>query len=393
MTLIALVNPENPTLLSDVLLSSTGEPAVSVTPTGVSIIPTEYIEASYSPLAFRQKTAILHDGKIAVSVAGNFQIAMQAVCALRDGVRQGEISHSGLEKWCVEANKRYGKDVSLIIAWFEGNQWSIARIGNHMLSKKTRCGSEVYFTGSGSSWLSHSLVSIGENVEQIGDFNDEEKIRLQAIGQTGFHLFNEHYLGIRESFGGGFQITYFQNGKFQHAQNITYILLSVYHNKKGAAYKTELVPVIVQQGYDKRDMVFKTRKFEKIARHEAEDSVEFRGPCKLDQMHIAPLLTGTKAPAAPSCLERTNYFYILRAHFWEGSLIDFGSSVIHSEGDVTCPIKFVDHCDGHASLYIRQNELKSWQREVPFKKKEWKRRHRKWVAMRSGVQQKAARPY
>lgn len=271
MTLIALFNPANPTLISDVLLSSKRDPAVSVTPTGVPIIPAAYVDAAYSPVAFRQKTAILHDGRIAVSVAGNLQKALQAACELRDGVRQAEICHSDLENWCLEADKRYGKDVSLIIAWFEDARWSVARVGEHMLTNKTKSGSEVYWTGSGSSWLSHSLVSLEKLVQQIGDFDDADQIRLQAIAQSGLQLFGEHYLGLRDDFGGGFQITFFKDDKFHYAQNITYLMLSVYHNQKGAAHKIELVPVIVQQGYDKEYMVFKTQKFENIARHEAGD--------------------------------------------------------------------------------------------------------------------------
>ncbi|GEM_PF-4328176 len=369
MTLIAIFNSSKPTLISDVLLSSAQTPpAVSVTPTGVSIDPAKYVSADYSPLHFQQKTAILHGGKVAIAVAGDFKRAQKAACALRDDIRNGVLCQSNLQEWGQEADKKFGKSVSMFIAWNEPESWLIGKIGDPFTVRRTASGTEVFWAGSGSEWLQTCMLTLGECVEQIGPLEEAERIRMLAIAQTGYHLFSERVLGLKDHFGGGFQITTLHEDLFYPVTGITYIHMTVLHNEKGIPYTIKILPSIVIQGYDSGDLTFDTLSLSDIERLDLGDRFEFRGRFERSCLPVKPLLTGNNLPPPPPSLERVRYFHIQRAHIWNGSIVHLGSSQMLQEGTAPCPIEIVEHPDNTVSIFVRKTELKMWQQEGPSRK-------------------------
>jgi hypothetical protein len=129
-----------------------------------------------------------------------------------------------------------------------------------------------------------------------------------------------------------------------------------------------LLPAIVQQVYEGQDMVFDVWRFESVERLEAGHRVKFTGPCTSTRMHVAPLLTAFNASTLPPRSDQTRYFHAQRAHFWNGTLIDFRSSTMLHEGDRDCPIRLVRSRNKTASLFVSRDIVMVWRRDAPFKK-------------------------
>lgn len=383
MTLIAVFTTTSPVLLSDVLLSSNQPNIPATTPMGVPIDPAIYDTAPLRPLRFQQKTAILYDGKIAVAVAGDFTRARQAVCKLRDDARAGRVDQAGLQAWCSKATEQFS-GVSLIIVWAEGQSWVVGRIGNHMIQKSTASGAVVHFTGSGTSWLRSSTVSLGSVVEQINvcDETDEtDRPIVQAIGQSGMQLFSERSIGVHDNFGGGCQITHMFDGRFYHVRSITYLHWSIFHTPKGAPYQMEFFPVIVRQRQHGFNLVFETIQFDAVEFSQRDGWSEYHGRVTCRSVEVAPLITGTTPAPAADHLEDVSYYHLQRVNYWKESLVDFRASVILHAGDVASPVQ-LDTSGDEVSVRVRSDVLMAWRRQSKISKK-WKYRERMWAEVRA----------
>lgn len=380
MTLIAVFTTNRPVLLSDVLLSGDQRLMPATTPMGVPIDPRIYDAAPLRPVRFQQKTAVLHDGKIAVSVAGNFTRAQQAVCQLRDDARAGVVNQAGLEAWCRDATKRF-RNVSLIIAWAEGPYWVTARTGDHLAQKHTPSGAVVHYTGSGTRWLNSSSVSLGAEVEQIGESDEADRIIMQAIGQSGMQLFSERTLGVHDNFGGGCQITHMVGDKFYHVRNITYLHWSIFHALKGAPHLMEFYPVIVRQRQHGSDLIFETIQIETVEILRGDGWTEFRGPASRHSQRVAPLISGTTPAPDAERLEAVSHYHVQRANYWKGSLVDINASSMVHAGDAASVIE-LDTSGNEVSVRVRSDVLMKWRRESKISKK-WKYRERAWIEARA----------
>lgn len=380
MTLIAAFTTTRPVLLSDVLLSSNQPVVPATTPMGVPIDPRIYAAAPLRPAHFQQKTAVLHEGKIAVAVAGDFTRAKQAVCQLRDDARADIVDQAGLEAWCHNATKRFG-NVSLIIIWAEGPQWVVGRIGNHMMQKRTASGAVLHYTGSGTRWLDSSAVSLGDTIEQIGQSDEADRLIMQAIGQSGMQLFSERSLGVHDNFGGGCQITHMVGDRFYHVRNITYLHWSIFHAPKGAPYRMDFYPVIVRQRQHGSYLVFETIQIDPVECSQSDGWTEYHGPASRQSEKVAPLITGTTPAPDADRLEAVSHYHVQRANYWKGSLVNFkASSMVHS-GDVASAIQ-LDTSGDRVSVRVRSDVLMDWRQESKINK-QWKYRERKWIEVRA----------
>lgn len=380
MTLIAAFTTDRPVLLSDVLLSSETSTIPPTTPMGVPIDPRIYINAKFRPLRFQQKTAVLHEGKIAVSVAGDFTRARQAVCQLRDDARAGVVDQAGLKAWCHEATKRF-RNVSLLIAWAEGPQWVVARIGDHMMQRRTASGAVVHYTGSGTQWLDSSAVSLGQLVEEIGESDEADRIIMQAIGQSGMQLFSERSLGVHDNFGGGCQITHMVGDRFYYVRNITYLHWNIFHTIKGAPFRVEFFPIIVRQTLNGSDLVFEVIQIDPVECSQKDGWTEYRGQASRHSQRVAPLITGTTPAPDADRLEAVSYFHIQRANYWKGALVNINASSMVHAGDPVCAIQ-IDTIGSEVSVRVRSDVLMDWRRESKISKK-WKHSERAWIEARA----------
>ena len=381
MTLIAVFTTSRPVLLSDVLLSAERSIIPATTPMDVPIDPRIYDAAPLRPVRFQQKTAVLHEGRIAVSVAGDFARATQAVCQLRDDARAGLVDQGRLESWCRAATERF-RNVSLIIAWAEGPQWVVAQAGDHLAQKTTASGAVVQYTGSGTRWLGSSTVSLGDIVEQIGDGDEADRIIMQAIGQSGMQLFSERSLGVHDNFGGGCQITHLVGDRFYHVRDITYLHWSIFHDPKGAPSRMEFYPVVVRQRQQGCDLIFETMRFNQVECSRSDGWTEFRGRASRHSQRVAPLVTGTTPSPDADRLDAVSHYHVQRANYWKGSLVDFKASLMVHAGDVPCAIE-IDTGVDESSVRVRSDVLMGWRRESRISKR-WKRRERAWIAARAG---------
>ncbi|MCH4026449.1 MAG: hypothetical protein LKE94_04695 [Acetobacter fabarum] len=379
MTLIAVFTTNHPVLLSDVLLSSNQSIVPTITPMSVPIDPHIYDNAPFRPSHFQQKTAILHEGKIAVAVAGDFIRAQQAVCQLRDDVRGGTVDQAGLETWCRDATKKF-KHVALIIVWVEGPQWVVGRIGDNMMQKNTRSGAVVHYTGSGSNWFKSSSVSIGAEVEHIGEKYEADRLIMQAIAQSGMQLFSERSIGVCDNFGGGCQITQMVDSKFYYVRNITYLHWSIFHTPEGAPTIMEFYPVIVRQRQQGSDMVFETIRINPVQCSKGDSWTVYRGQAIRQSQKVAPLITGSPPASEADRFDVVNYYHVQTANYWKGMLVDFKASVMLHVGDVDCPVELDTEGD-EVLVRIRNETLMYLRRRSKFRSN-WKKIERRWIAAR-----------
>lgn len=379
MTLIAVFTTTLPVLLSDLLLSSNQPSVPATTPMGVPIDPRIYDAAPLRPMRFQQKTAVLHEGKIAVAVAGDFTRAKQAVCQLRDDVRAGFVDQADLKAWCYGATKRF-RNVSLIIVWAEGGQWVVERVGDHFRQKRTASGAVLHYTGTGTRWLDSSTVSLGDTVEQIGESDETDRILIQAIGQSGMQLFSERSIGVHDNFGGGRQITYMVGDRFYHASDITYLHWSIFHTIKGAPHHMEFYPVIVRQRQHGSDLVFETIRIDPVECSQGDGWTKYRGRARCHSQKVAPLITGTTPAPDADRLEVVSHYHVQRANYWKGSLVNINASAMVHAGDAISPIQ-IDTGGHEASVRVRSDVLMDWRRESKISRK-WKYSERRWIEAR-----------
>ncbi|WP_174278472.1 hypothetical protein [Sphingomonas bacterium] len=130
MTLTAILLPEAPIVMSDVLLSQLGQPKVQVTPTGMIVRQTAE-PRGYQPVDFIQKTLLLDDDRAVFTGAGDVATLKRLAVDLRDRIRKG-MERDGLEAWLASRRGLCGDSTSAMVAWLDDDGYCVGKVGKHV---------------------------------------------------------------------------------------------------------------------------------------------------------------------------------------------------------------------------------------------------------------------
>ncbi|ENN83781.1 hypothetical protein RHSP_40939 (plasmid) [Rhizobium freirei PRF 81] len=321
MTLIAVFNPQSPIGIADVMLSAKVPPTDGTMPNGTQFKSQEFKANAWVPYRYSQKMSILNDGKVLALGAGDFSkikmVISDLVAALGRGLKIEELS-----SWLNRKAALCGKDTSVIVSWVDGTRYETIAVGNdiHALDLPA---TKAWHSGSGGAWFRQLPVTIGKKHFQIGEFHENEYVRMQAIAQTGFHLFNERTIGTREAFGGGFQTAYHDGNCFRMCEDVTFLLWKMVHSDDGIPVMLDLYPQIVVQRYRAPFLYFDVASLAPSDPLIGGSSYIFRGSTSIVRAGVPPLLRDSRpAVATPEPLATTPFIDNHILHLWNKKIID-----------------------------------------------------------------------
>lgn len=322
MTLAAILLPEAPIVVSDVLLSHLGEPQVDLTPTGVFVRPAAGPKV-YRPVDFIQKTHLLDEDRAAFTGAGKVSTLKSLAVDLRDRIRKGMVREQ-LEGWLESKRGICGSSTTAMVAWLDDNGYCVGRVGRDVTALTLEGGQTVFCTGSGVPWLKRNLITESNSLETVGDFNLAERVRFLAIAQTAQHLAQEWFLGMRDAFGAGFQVTYYDGTRFVAVPQIVYLVLRVDHDGSGSKEIGLAGPVIVQRS-DGRRLAFEQWITESKKLTISDEGASLRSRVRFNEKVVPPLLHARSEAYERPTLATGDYVGVQLVHFHEGRLTGVGS--------------------------------------------------------------------
>ena len=320
LTLVVVFNPENPVVISDVLLSAQYRSTDGFMPNGTPFFAADFPTDGLSPHSFTQKMIILKDGAVLALVVGEFDRGRMVVDRLRDAIKAG-LTIDGLNGWLSGKSAFCGKKSSVIICWIEDSRYVVGCAGP-IVQRVEVAGTTALFSGSGSDWFLRLPIRLGRVLHQKGNFDPSEYLRMQAVAQGGFHLLNERVLRTNSSFGGGFQTAYYDGLKFRMSDDITYLMWKVDHDDNGKAFNIDLFPQIVVQRYEVPDLCFDVADLTPHSPLREEAHVVFSGEAKLRRTIVPSLLRqGAVSTIAPRGVCTTPIIDNQVVHVWNGHIV------------------------------------------------------------------------
>lgn len=313
MTLVALFSPQRPVLLADVLLSHETRPQLRALPTGVSLTPMPV--GQLRPIDTTQKIVLLNEGQIAL--AGTGQITTIRMVAQRLKSDHPRMKPHDLPQWLSDRRTLCGSSTNIIAAWFDRNSgdYCSAGVGKDIKQFLAKEFGDVLASGSGRPWLERYFVRPGKTIQSTNDFTFQEKIKMLAVAQTGFHLSGERLFGVKDHFGGGFQIAAFNGERFEFIRDIAYLTFLVRHEPDGST-QVILAPTINFQRCRNGALAFEVwslsdRKFES-----REGVAVFQAGGSLARSMVAPLISGVAGRSQPAGQFQTpEYVNIILIHY------------------------------------------------------------------------------
>lgn len=332
MTLAALFKPSSPIVISDVLLSHIGQPTVQVTPTGVLIRPHTGAKL-YRPVGFSQKTVLLDDDRAVFTGAGNFTTLRSIAADLRDRIRKG-LRPADLEDWLAGRSALCGRSTSAIVAWLDDHTYRVSKVGAGVRSFQDGDGEQVVACGSGSDWLRRNLIKEDRLIERQGEFTKLELSRFRAVSQVAQHLAQERFLGMRDAFGAGFQVVYFEGERFVPVPQVTYLNFVVEHDAEGPIRMLFSGPLVIQRS-DGRRLAFElwAPETEEFAAELGTMVLHTRNRCW--EKVVPPLLHSRTDPPRQSKLSVGDYVAAQTVHIRDGSLVGLGSFTLVGDPALT----------------------------------------------------------
>lgn len=197
-------------------------------PNGIIFSARDFTGIRHVPFSYSQKMAILGDGAVLALGAGTFSVVKMVITDLKTRLRQG-LQINDLHDWLATKSAICGDHTTVVVGWVTSTQYMTASTGRPPRMMELR-GSVAAFAGSGSEWLEALPVSIGRRHVEVGQFDEGEYVRMQAIAQTGFHLLNQRTIGTKDAFGGGFQTAYFDGVRFRMSEDVTFLMWKMIHD-------------------------------------------------------------------------------------------------------------------------------------------------------------------
>lgn len=360
MTLIALFSPQRPVLLADVLLSHETLPQLPVLPTGVSLAPMPV--GRRRPVDTTQKIVILADGRIAL--AGTGDISRIRMIAQRLKIEHPKLKPHDLPQWLAGRRTLCGSTTNIIAAWFDRNSgdYCAAGVGEDIKQFEAKEFGNVVASGSGRPWLEKYFVRPGKAVQSTNNFSFQETVKTLAVAQTGLHLCGERLLGVKDHFGGGFQIAAFNGERFEFVPDIAYLTFQVWHTADGST-RVMLAPMINFQRCRGGNLAFEVWSLSDEKQESRADAVVFRAKASLARNAVAPLISGTADGILPAGEFRTpEYVNIIVIHHSDtGDALRRGNFQMF--GDPTMnPIQMRIVEEGVVEVSVEEGTLDAWLR-------------------------------
>lgn len=322
MTLAAVFHHEAPVVISDVLLSHIGQPKVALTPTGRFVHPIR-VPGAYQPVGFSQKTILLDEDRAVFTGAGNVSTLKKLAFDLRDRIGKG-MRPADLESWLESRQGICGRSTSAIVAWLDDRSYRVAKIGTGVRVLPLGNGEQAICCGSGVDWLSRNLIKEAVSLETIGEFVDAERIRFLAVAQTAQHLAQEHFLGMRDAFGAGFQVTYHDGSRFVPVPQVVYLNFLVEHEGGGPTRMTLSGPIVIQRS-DRGRLTFELWVPEADSFNVSGETATLQCNTRFLETVVPPLLSGRSEAKERPPLSTGEYVSAQTAHVKDGRLVGLGS--------------------------------------------------------------------
>ncbi|MES3098932.1 hypothetical protein [Sphingomonas faeni] len=332
MTLAALFKPSSPIVISDVLLSHVGQPTVDVTPTGVFIRPHTGAKV-YRPVGFSQKTLLLDDDRAVFTGAGKLTTLRSLAVDLRDRIKKG-LRPADLEGWLASRSAICGKSTSAIVAWLDDHTYKVGKVGAGIRSLQDGDGEQVIACGSGSDWLRRNLITEDRLLDIQGEFTKLELRRFRAVSQVAQHLAQERFLGMRDAFGAGFQVVYFDGARFVPVPQITYLNFVIEHDASGPVRMLFSGPLVIQRSDGQRLAFELWAPEDEEFTAEGETMVLHTRNRRLEKV-VPPLLHSRTELWKRSTLSVGNYVAAQTVHVRNGRLIGLGSFALIGDPALT----------------------------------------------------------
>lgn len=358
MTLVAFFSPEKPVILADVLLSHATMPQLQTLPNGVSLAPMPV--GQLRPVDTTQKIVLLADGQIAL--AGTGDISTIKMIAQRLASEFPNLKPLDLPKWLGERAALCGSNTNIIAAWFDrkSGDYCTAGVGEDIKKFTAKEFGTVFASGSGRPWLEKFFVRPGKTVQSTNNFTFQEKVKMLAVAQTGLHLSFERLFGVKDHFGGGFQIAAFNGEKFEFVSDITYLAFHVSHGSDGSA-QVMLAPMINFQRCHGGVLAFDVWSLSNGQSETRTGVTVFRAKASRNRNLVKPLINGVANNISPVDEFRTpEYVSITIIHY-----SDTGDMLYHKSfqmfGDPNCnPIQMTISDDDIIEVSIEESTLDAW---------------------------------
>lgn len=356
MTLAAILLPQAPVVMSDVLLSHLGQPKVELTPTGMIVRKTAG-GGRYQPVDFMQKTLLLDDDRAVFTGAGTVSTLKSLAVDLRDRIRKG-MTREGLEGWLASRQGVCGNSTSAMVAWLDHDGYCVGKVGSHVRALALEGGQQVFCCGSGADWLKRNLIKQTRSLEAVGDFSFSERVRFIAIAQTAQHLAQERFLGMRDAFGAGFQVTYYDGARFVPIPQTIYLVFVVEHDDAGPARMTLAGPMVVQRS-DGIQLAFELWAPENDDFSIEGEDVVLDSAVRFVEKLVPPLLHTRREPYRRPSLATGDYVAAQTVHVREGKLIGLGSFQLAGDPALT-GVTTAGEPNGRLHLSIPRNLFETW---------------------------------
>lgn len=355
MTLIAVFNPDKPVIFSDVLLSHKGEPQVSFVPTGRLVQPIDDAD-SYQPHSFAQKTLLLRDDTVAFAGSGDVNKLRFIATDLRDEIRKG-MSQGELLAWAARRTRICGKDTGAIVSWAEGGHVETLTTGAGIETIMLPQGGSALCGGTGAQWLRRTAIKESQVLDSVGEFSAYEMVLNLAIAQTAQHLAQERFLGVRQAFGGGFQVTWFDGARFRSTPQVVYLLFLVEHAADGEVMTLAGPPVVQRSDSGKLSTELWIPEHESF--HISDGVAVLRTRSRFLETTVPTLIHTSRQPIAAVNLSIGEYVGIYTVHVRDGKLIGLGNFQLTGDPRLT-GVEFTGQRDGEMIIRIPEELFETW---------------------------------
>lgn len=220
MTLISMINGLGfPVIVSDRAISSNGE-------TGNVILPTTNRE-TFSPtpvVEFRVKTVIIKQ-VLCVAFAGNLVTIENLYSDIVDFFLHRPVNTENLQELINELE--YDRDVSLLFALggpeFSENRVMVMHSADFIIDNSKE-NLDIISCGSGAvDWTKHFVHNAGYlQPTGIRSLDSKQRALLSCISFVSHEQFSTAQL--RDGWGGGFDIVYYEDGRFHRYDQVTFAL-------------------------------------------------------------------------------------------------------------------------------------------------------------------------
>ena len=360
MTLIALFSPRRPVLLADVLLSHEILPQLRALPTGVSLAPMPV--GQMRPVDTTQKIALLNHGRIALAGTGSIGTIRMITHRLKSDYPK--LRPHDLPRWLGERRTLCGSSTNIIAAWFDrsSGDFCAAGVGEDLKDFEAKEFGKVFASGSGRPWLEKYFVRSGKTVHSTNDFSFQETVVMLAVGQTGLHLSGERLVGVRDHFGGGFQVAAFNGERFEFVRDIVYLTFYAWRAPNGSA-QIMLAPMINFQRCRGGALAFDVWSLSDRKSEPKAGTVVYRARGSLERNVVAPLISGVADRTPPTGEFQTpEYVNITVIHLSDAD--DFPRhAYFQMFGDPAMnPIRMSLGDDNAVEISVAEDALEVWMR-------------------------------